>query len=215
VTWARSDVGSEGLEPPRRKRRHGRCRRHFHTGTAPRQRYQGLIRRNLHATQRPTQTVAGLRSLAQHLASFVAVERPRKAKIRPTSSPASLSVWELDCHASLTTAPQVGWHLRLSVDTRQVPLLTLPSGMQRAQWKRGDKRSQPLPIEGILKLLMLFAFRDRAPGAVTCSLGCRVRQEAGLAAVTERYVPRITLREGTVRTVTSIEVWPVRSTDGC
>jgi hypothetical protein len=61
---------------------------------------QHLIRRNLHAMPGPAQTLAGLRRLAQHLASFVAVERSRKAKMRPTNSPVSLSAWELDCHAS-------------------------------------------------------------------------------------------------------------------
>ena len=45
----------------------------------------------------------------------------------------ALSAWELDCHVSLTTAPQVSRRPRLSVGTRQVPLLTLPSGTQRAR----------------------------------------------------------------------------------
>jgi hypothetical protein len=44
-----------------------------------------------------------------------------------------LSAWELDCHVSLTSGPQVRRHLRLSVGTRHVPLLTLRSGTQRAR----------------------------------------------------------------------------------
>jgi hypothetical protein len=52
---------------------------------------------------------------------------------RVTGIEPALSAWESDCHASLTTAPQVGRHLRLSVGTRQVPLLTLLWGMQRAR----------------------------------------------------------------------------------
>src|SRR5262249_49208481 len=44
-----------------------------------------------------------------------------------------LSAWESDCHVSLTTAPQVRWHLGLSVGTRQVPLFPLLSGTQRAR----------------------------------------------------------------------------------
>jgi len=43
-----------------------------------------------------------------------------------------LSAWELDCHGSLTSAQQVKRHLRLSMSTCQVPLLTLRLGMQRA-----------------------------------------------------------------------------------
>jgi hypothetical protein len=62
---------------------------------------------------------AYLRRLAQHLASFVVVERSRKAKIRPTS-PVALSAWELHCHASLTIVPQVRHHLKLSVGNCQV-----------------------------------------------------------------------------------------------
>jgi hypothetical protein len=47
------------------------------------------------------------------------------------------SAWELDCHVSLTTASQIRWHLRLTVDTRQVPLVTLPSGTQWARCQLG------------------------------------------------------------------------------
>jgi hypothetical protein len=47
-----------------------------------------LIRRNLHASPGPVCMWACLRRLAQHCASFVAVERPRKAKIRPLELPA-------------------------------------------------------------------------------------------------------------------------------
>jgi hypothetical protein len=43
------------------------------------------IRRNLHALPGPARMCANLRRHAQHLALFVAVERPRKAKIRPTN----------------------------------------------------------------------------------------------------------------------------------
>ena len=53
------------------------------------------------------------------------------------SKPPELSAWELDCHASLTTAPQVRQHLKLSVGSRQVPLLTLPPGTQRARGQVG------------------------------------------------------------------------------
>jgi hypothetical protein len=48
----------------------------------------------------------------------------------------ALSAWELDCHASLTIAQQVTQHLRLSVGTPQVPLMTLPTGTQRARDER-------------------------------------------------------------------------------
>jgi hypothetical protein len=44
------------------------------------------------------------------------------------------SAWELGCHASLTIVLQVRHHLKLSVCHRQVPRLTLPSGLQRARW---------------------------------------------------------------------------------
>ena len=43
------------------------------------------IRRNLHTLPGPARMSANLRRHAQHFASFVAVKRPRKAKIRPTS----------------------------------------------------------------------------------------------------------------------------------
>ena len=45
----------------------------------------------------------------------------------------ALSAWELDCQASLTSAPQLRPHLKLSASVRQVLLLTLPSGTQRAR----------------------------------------------------------------------------------
>jgi pimeloyl-ACP methyl ester carboxylesterase len=44
-----------------------------------------------------------------------------------------LSAWELDCHASVTKAPQVSRHYRLSVSDRHVPNLTLQSGTQPAR----------------------------------------------------------------------------------
>jgi hypothetical protein len=50
-----------------------------------------------------------------------------------------LSAWEADCPASLTTAPQVRRHLKLSAGTRQVPLLTPPSGTQRARFHVGGR----------------------------------------------------------------------------
>ena len=50
-----------------------------------------LIRRNPHASPGPARMWVYLRRLAQHLASFVAVARPRKAKIRPTNSLPPLS----------------------------------------------------------------------------------------------------------------------------
>jgi hypothetical protein len=57
---------------------------------------------------------ANLRRHAQHLASFVVVERPGKAKIRPTG-PVALSAWELDCHGTSASAVQVSRHLWSSV----------------------------------------------------------------------------------------------------
>jgi len=57
---------------------------------------------------------------------------PPGITLRSTDYSYRLSAWELDCHASLTTAPPVRRHLRLSVGTRQVPLLTLLSGTQHA-----------------------------------------------------------------------------------
>jgi hypothetical protein len=51
------------------------------------------------------------------LASFVAVERPRKAKIRPTNGPVSLSVWEPDCHTLRAMMLQVSLSLDLSMGT--------------------------------------------------------------------------------------------------
>ena len=56
---------------------------------------------------------------------------------RVTGIEPALSAWELDCHVSLTSAPQVRRHLRLSVSTRHGPLLTLPSGTQRARRPTG------------------------------------------------------------------------------
>jgi hypothetical protein len=44
-----------------------------------------------------------------------------------------LSAWELACHASLTGAPQVSGHPRLSVSDRRTPVLTPLSGTQRAR----------------------------------------------------------------------------------
>ena len=44
----------------------------------------------------------------------------------------AMSAWELPCHTSPTSLLRVNTLLRLSVGTRQMPLLTLPSGMQRA-----------------------------------------------------------------------------------
>ena len=51
---------------------------------------------------------------------------------------AELSAWELDCHASLTTTPQVSRRLWLSAGTRQVPFLTPLSGTQRTRCQVGD-----------------------------------------------------------------------------
>ena len=45
----------------------------------------------------------------------------------------ALSAWELDCHAVVARTSQVSDWFRLSVSNRQVPLLTLPSGTQRAR----------------------------------------------------------------------------------
>jgi hypothetical protein len=50
----------------------------------------------------------------------------------------ALSSRELDRHTSLTTAPQIRRHPRLSVATRQGPLLTLPSGTERARARAGN-----------------------------------------------------------------------------
>jgi hypothetical protein len=57
---------------------------------------------------------------------------PGSLVVRVMGIEPALSAWELDGHASRTGALQVSRHLRLSVRTRQVPLLTLPSGTQRA-----------------------------------------------------------------------------------
>src|SRR5450755_173113 len=43
-----------------------------------------------------------------------------------------LSAWELACQISVTSTPQVSGHLRLSVISRRVLVLTPPSGTQRA-----------------------------------------------------------------------------------
>jgi hypothetical protein len=56
----------------------------------------------------------------------------------PCRHPVGPSAWELDCHASLTGALQVRRHPRLSVDIRQGPPLTLPSGTQRARANAGN-----------------------------------------------------------------------------
>jgi hypothetical protein len=64
---------------------------------------------------------------------LVGAEHCGTARIRPARAAVKLSAWESGCHASLTTAPQVRRHLPLSVGTRQVPLLTLLTGMQRAR----------------------------------------------------------------------------------
>jgi hypothetical protein len=48
----------------------------------------------------------------------------------PTSG---LSSWELACQAFTTSAPQVSGQLGLSASSRRVPLLTPPSGTQRAR----------------------------------------------------------------------------------
>ena len=87
---------------------------------------------------------ANLRRHAQHLASFVAVERPSKAKIRP-ASPVALSAWELDCHALVTGTFQVNRHYWLSVSAREVPVLTSRSGTRRARdaWRTSATTTDP------------------------------------------------------------------------
>jgi hypothetical protein len=47
---------------------------------------------------------------------------------RVTGIEPALSAWELDGHAALTSALQVSRHLRLSVNVRPTPALTLRSG---------------------------------------------------------------------------------------
>jgi len=69
-----------------------------------------LIRRNLHGTPRPAQILADLRRLAQRLASAITVERPCKAKIRPTAQQAALSAWELDCAPRMPATTRVAAH---------------------------------------------------------------------------------------------------------
>src|SRR5262249_30429203 len=65
------------------------------------------------------------------------------------------SAWESDCHASLTIAPQVGRHLRLSVATRQVPLFTLVPGMQRARFHVGGKLFDRFLIREVRQAIVL------------------------------------------------------------
>lgn len=65
--------------------------------------------------------------------SFTACKAPIEAGIGPARAAVGLSAWELDCRAALTIASHVKQRLRLSVGIRQVPLLTLPSGTQRAR----------------------------------------------------------------------------------
>ena len=77
--------------------------------------------------------LAGLRRLAQHLASFVAVERPRKAKIRPTNSQVALSAWELACHILPTMVFAAQRFFSSSVGARYRPSQTALSGTQGAR----------------------------------------------------------------------------------
>ena len=53
----------------------------------------------------------------------------------------ALSAWELDCQASLTSAPQVSRNLKLSASVRQVPTLTPLSGTQRVRLRRAPSPS--------------------------------------------------------------------------
>jgi hypothetical protein len=57
---------------------------------------------------------------------------PARDHAESSSYRARLSAWELACQVSVTSAPQVSGHLRLSVSSRRVPVLTPPSGTQRA-----------------------------------------------------------------------------------
>src|SRR6266702_5588032 len=55
-----------------------------------------------------------------------------------------LSAWELVCHAPLTTRLQVRGYFVLLVSDRCIPVLTLPSGTQRARPWRPSMRPKPL-----------------------------------------------------------------------
>ena len=58
---------------------------------------------------------------------------------RVTGIEPALSAWELDGHASLATASQFKRQLRLSLTAHQVPLLTVPTGTQRARCQVRDR----------------------------------------------------------------------------
>ena len=76
-----------------------------------------LIRRNLHARPRPATMRAYLPRLAKHFASFVVVERSRKAKIRPLELPTFWlqtvgTVLLMFCWPSVATMPGTGQNCR-------------------------------------------------------------------------------------------------------
>ena len=66
------------------------------------------------------QTASRANSVSTHM-----LTKDRRDGLRNAGGTGGPSAWELDCHASLTSAPQVRRHLRLSVGIRQVPFLTL------------------------------------------------------------------------------------------
>jgi hypothetical protein len=85
--------------------------------------------------------------VALHFPGFLAgAESLRVGAGAMTDFEPALLAWELECHTSLATAPQVRRHLRLSVGTRQMPLLTLPSGTQRARCQVGQRTPASLGV---------------------------------------------------------------------
>ena len=96
------------------------------------------------------------------------VEDPRNAEV-------ALSAWELDCHTSLTTAPQIRRHPRLSVATRQGPLLTLPSGTERARASAGNGESLLFGLGQYFVDAGLIFCQAGTPGQVGLSLASSLR----------------------------------------
>jgi hypothetical protein len=82
---------------------------------------------------------------------------------RVTRIELALSAWELACQVSVTSASQVSGHHWLSVSGRRVPVLTPPSGTQRARERsphaidnhqiRSDLQPHSLPAHPIDDLL--------------------------------------------------------------
>jgi hypothetical protein len=68
--------------------------------------------------------------------------------LRSTDYSYRLSAWELDVMLPLTSLLQVDRHVRLSVGTRWTPLLTLPSGTQRARSRIGGTTTPIVSLSG-------------------------------------------------------------------